>query len=185
MAVHLMRVIAGIAKGRRLLAPRGGGTRPMMDRAREGLFSSLGDAVAGARVLDLYAGSGSLGLEALSRGAAAAVFVERGRPALAALRANVAAVGLGGEVVAGDVDAYLGREPGLFDLAFVDPPYAVPLASVEQTLGGLVRLLAVGGTVVLHRRAGEGLTPPPGLAVADRRRYGDTEITRLVKETGT
>ena len=177
-----MRIIAGIAKGRRLLAPRGEGTRPMMDRAREGLFSSLGQTVAGARVLDLYAGSGSLGLEALSRGAADAVFVERGRAALAALRANVAAVGLGGEVVPADVDAYLGRAAGPFDLVFFDPPYALPLASVERALGRLVRLLAGGGTVVLHRRAGEGLGLLPGLTVIDRRRYGDTEITRLAKE---
>lgn len=177
-----MRVIAGLAKGRRLLAPRGAGTRPMMDRAREGLFSSLGERVAGARVLDLYAGSGSLGLEALSRGAGGAVFVERSRAALAALRANVAAVGLGGQVVAGDVEAYLERAAGPYDLVFVDPPYALPLASVESVLARLPGLLVAGGTVVLHRRAGEGLGPPPGLTVIDRRRYGDTEITRLVKE---
>ena len=177
-----MRVIAGLAKGRRLLAPRDRGTRPMTDRAREGLFSSLGSAVPGARVLDLYAGSGSLGMEALSRGADSAVFVEKSRAALAALRPNIAAVGLGGEVVAGDVGDYLARASGPFDLAFVDPPYALPLASVEQVLGGLVRLLAGGGTVVLHRRAGEGLVPASGLQVTDRRRYGDSEITRLVKE---
>ncbi|HUU61542.1 MAG TPA: 16S rRNA (guanine(966)-N(2))-methyltransferase RsmD [Acidimicrobiia bacterium] len=177
-----MRIIAGIAKGRRLLAPRGEGTRPMMDRAREGLFSSLGETVAGARVLDLYAGTGSLGLEALSRGASDAVFVERGPAAVAALRANVAAVGLVGEVVAADVDAYLERAAGPFDLVFVDPPYALPLASVERALGRLMRLLSAGGTVVLHRRVGEGLGRLPGLTVIDRRRYGDTEITRLVKE---
>jgi 16S rRNA (guanine966-N2)-methyltransferase len=177
-----MRIIAGLAKGRRLLAPRGVGTRPMMDRAREGLFSSLGEASAGARVLDLYAGSGSLGLEALSRGASSAVFVERGRAALAALRANVAAVGLGGQVVAADVDAYLERAVGPFDLVFVDPPYALPLASVERSLGRLPDLLAGGGTVVLHRRAGQEFGRPPGLTVIDRRRYGDTEITRLAKE---
>jgi len=177
-----MRIIAGIAKGRRLLVPRDGGTRPMMDRAREGLFSSLGESVVGARVLDLYAGSGSLGLEALSRGASAAVFVERGRAALTALRANVTAVGLGGEIVAADVDAHLARAAGPFDLVFVDPPYALPLASVEHALGRLARLLAAGGAVVLHRRAGEGLGLLPGLTVIDRRRYGDTEITRLVKE---
>jgi 16S rRNA (guanine966-N2)-methyltransferase len=157
----------------------------MMDRAREGLFSSLEEAVAGAAVLDLYAGSGSLGLEALSRGAASAVFVERGRAALGTLRANVAAVGLGGDVVAGDVGAYLERASGPFDVAFVDPPYALPLASVEHALGRLVRLLAAGGTVVLHRRAGEELGRLPGLTVIDRRRYGDTQITRLVKEEAT
>ncbi len=182
MAVHLMRIIAGIAKGRRLLAPRGASTRPMMDRAREGLFSSLGESVEGAAVLDLYAGSGSLGLEALSRGAESAVFVEQSRAALAALRANAAAVGLGGEVVADDVGTYVERAPGTFDLVFVDPPYALPLASVEQVLGRLVCLLAEGGTIVLHRRAGEGPGLLPGLTVIDRRRYGDTEITRLAKE---
>jgi 16S rRNA (guanine966-N2)-methyltransferase len=177
-----MRIIAGLAKGRRLQAPRDGGTRPMTDRAREGVFSSLGEKVCGARVADLYAGSGSLGLEALSRGAAAVVFVERSRGALAALRANLGAVGLGGEVVAGEVSDYLARAVGPFDLAFVDPPYALPLASVKQVLDALARRLAEGGTVVLHRRAGEGLTPPAGLVVTDRRRYGDSEITRLVKE---
>jgi 16S rRNA (guanine966-N2)-methyltransferase len=179
-----MRVIAGAAKGRRLAAPRHGGTRPMTDRAREGVFSSLGASVPGARVLDLYAGSGSLGLEALSRGAAGAVFVERSRGALPALRANLAAVGLGGEVVATDVDEYLGRAAGPFDLVFVDPPYALPLASVRQALGRLVPLLAAGGIVVLHRRAGEEPVHTPGLAETDRRRYGDSEITRLVKEGG-
>jgi len=177
-----MRIITGLAKGRRLRAPRDGGTRPMTDRAREGVFSSLGQTVEGARVADLYAGSGSLGLEALSRGAASAVFVERSRAALAALRANLVAVGLGGEMVAGDVADYLAREVGPFDLAFVDPPYALPLASVEQVLGALAPRLAGDATVVLHRRAGERLTPPPGLEVTDRRRYGDSEITRLVKE---
>ena len=179
-----MRIITGLAKGRRLAAPRGGGTRPMTDRAKEGVFSSLGASVAGARVLDLFAGSGSLGLEALSRGAAEAVFVERARPALAALRANLATVGLGGRVVAADVDAYLDAAAGPFDLAFVDPPYALSLASVERTLGKLAPRLAAGAVVVLHRRAGEGPGPLPGLAVIDRRRYGDTEITRLVKEDG-
>ena len=95
--------------------------------------------------------------------------------------AALVAVGLGGEVVAADVSDYLARAAGPFDLAFVDPPYALPLASVEQILGGLMPLLAAGGIVVLHRRAGEGLTPPPGLGVDDRRRYGDSEMTRLVK----
>lgn len=178
-----LRIIAGRAKGRRLRAPAGFDTRPMMDRVREAVFSSLGSAVEGAAVLDLYAGSGSLGLEALSRGAASAVFVERGREALAALRANVAAVGLGGRVAAAPVDAFLERDAGAYDLVFVDPPYARSLASVETTLGLVAARLAGGAIVVLHRRAGEGEPLlPPGLAVADRRRYGDAEITRLTKE---
>jgi len=177
-----MRIISGTAGGRRLRS-LGGTTRPMMDRAREGLFSSLGAAVAGSRVLDLFAGTGSLGLEALSRGAAAAVFVERDRRALGVLRANVAAVGLGGEVVASDVGPFLERPGPAFDLAFVDPPYALSLASVESVLEALLPHLAGGAVIVLHRRAGEDeVAPPGGVVVVDRRRYGDTEITRMVKE---
>ena len=178
-----MRIIAGAAKGRRLVSP-GAVTRPMTDRAREGIFSSLGAALLDAVVLDLYAGSGSLGLEALSRGAESAVFVERDRRALEALRANVEAVGLGGEVIAGDVEEYLARAPGGFDLAFVDPPYALSLASVERILDKLTPSLSGGGIVVLHRRAADE-HPELGslLTLDDRRRYGDAEITRLVKET--
>jgi 16S rRNA (guanine966-N2)-methyltransferase len=178
-----VRIIAGIAKGRRLVSP-GAATRPMTDRAKEGIFSSLAGAVPDALVLDLFAGSGSLGLEALSRGAASVVFVERDRKALVALRTNVAAVGLGGEVVAADVEDYLERAPGGFDLAFVDPPYALSLPSVERILAGLVPSLAEGGIVVLHRRAAaERSEFGPLLRLDDRRRYGDAEITRLVKET--
>jgi 16S rRNA (guanine966-N2)-methyltransferase len=177
-----MRIIAGTAGGRRLRS-LGGATRPMMDRAREGLFSSLGEAVAGARVLDLYAGTGSLGLEALSRGAASAVFVERDRRALSVLRSNVESVGLGGDVVPSDVGAFLERPGPLSDLVFVDPPYGRSLASVESVLEALLPHLAGGAVIVLHRRAGgDGVAPPAGVVVVDRRRYGDTEITRMVKE---
>ena len=129
-----MRIIAGAAKGRKIVGPKGSGTRPMTDRAWEALFSSLGLKVSGARVLDLYAGSGSLGLESLSRGAASAVFVERGREALDALRRNVARLGLGGEVRREDVEGYLDRCRTRFDLVFVDPPYSLSLASVEEVL---------------------------------------------------
>ena len=178
-----MRIIAGRAKGRRLRTRRGADTRPMMDRVREALFSSLGGAVEGAAVLDLYAGSGSLGLEALSRGAASATFVERDPAAVAVLRSNVAAVGLGGEVVESAVEEYLSRPGPEVDLAFVDPPYRLALPSVEHVLGLLAGRLAGGAVVVLHRRAGSGeVAPPPRLAVTGRRRYGDAEITRLAKE---
>jgi 16S rRNA (guanine966-N2)-methyltransferase len=178
-----MRIVAGTARGRRLKAPRGLETRPMMDRAKEAVFSALGDAVVGAVVLDLYAGSGSLGLEALSRGAATATFVEWGREARAALAENVRGVGLGGEVVAAKVEEYLGRPGPLVGLVFVDPPYDLPLPSVEQVLRLLLHRLASGAVVVVHRRAGSGKpTPPPGLVVEWQRRYGDAEITRLVKE---
>jgi 16S rRNA (guanine966-N2)-methyltransferase len=178
-----MRIIAGTARGRRLKAPRGLETRPMMDRAREAVFSALGEGVVGAVVLDLYAGSGALGLEALSRGAAAATFVEWGREARGALADNLRTTGLQGDVVAAKVEDYLARPGSPVTLAFVDPPYDLPLPSVEQVLGLLLPRLATGAVVVVHRRAGSGeLAPSPGLVVEWRRRYGDAEITRLVKE---
>jgi len=178
-----LRIISGAAKGLRLRTPAGAGTRPMMDRVREALFSSLGEAVCDSAVLDLFAGSGSLGLEALSRGAASAVFVERSRAALAVLGANVEAAGLGGIVIGSDVDAFLAGDAGTYDLVFVDPPYAASLASVVRTLDLLVARLAEGAVVVLHRRAGDAEPVAlGGLSVTDRRKYGDAEITRLVKE---
>jgi 16S rRNA (guanine966-N2)-methyltransferase len=147
------------------------------------VFSGLGTVVRDAVVLDLYAGSGALGLEALSRGAAAATFVEWGREARKALADNLRAVGLEGDVVAAKVEDYLVRPGPPVDLAFVDPPYALPLPSVEQVLGLLMPRLAAGAVVVVHRRAGSGVpVPPPGLVVEWQRTYGDAEITRLVKE---
>lgn len=177
-----MRIIAGTAKGRRLVSPQGGATRPLTDRVREALFSSLGAEVVGARVLDLYAGSGSVGLEALSRGAASVVFVEQDRRALDALRSNIEAVSLGGEVVAADVEQHVTRLARLVDVAFVDPPYALPLASVLTVLERLEPSVTDGGTVVVHRRRGE--EPPhlvAGLELVDRRRYGDAEVWRYRK----
>jgi 16S rRNA (guanine966-N2)-methyltransferase len=165
-----------------LVSP-GGPTRPMMDRVREALFSVLADRVKGADVIDLYAGSGSLGLEALSRGAGSATFVERDSAALDALRANIDAVGLGGEVVAGTVEDFLKRPGRPYDLAFVDPPYSAPLPSVEKVIEALHERLSPHATVVVHRRAGSGEPDPgPGLAEDWRRRYGDSEISLLKKE---
>jgi 16S rRNA (guanine966-N2)-methyltransferase len=178
-----MRIIAGSAKGRPLKGPKGPKTRPMMDRAKEAIFSMLGSSVVGARVLDLYAGSGSLGLEALSRGADGAVFVEWRREAARILRGNLDTVGLGGTVVVEKVEDFLSRGRGAFDLVFVDPPYEVPLPSVQMVLEQLVRWLSDGATVVVHRRAGSGeVAGSEGLTVVDCRRYGDAEITRLTKE---
>ena len=128
-----MRVVAGSRRGRRLAAPDGHDTRPTSDRVREAVFNALGslDAVEGASVLDLFAGSGALGIEALSRGAERATFVERDRRALRALRANLDATDLDGvaEVVAGDADRFLDDALAAgrwFDLALLDPPYATP-----------------------------------------------------------
>src|SRR5262245_38060022 len=142
-----MRIIAGKLGGRRLVAPRGQGTRPTADRVREALFSALGD-VAGAVVLDLYAGTGALGIEALSRGAERAVFVESARPALVALRDNLAATDLSAasRVIALPVaraTVEIARQ-GPFDLVLVDPPYAA-LGEVPGVIEDLVAAGALAG----------------------------------------
>jgi 16S rRNA (guanine966-N2)-methyltransferase len=170
-----MRIIAGAAKGRPLAAPRAG-TRPLTARAREALFSSLGPSLAAAAVLDLYAGSGSLGLEALSRGAASAVFVERGRRAADALRANIAAVGLGGEVVIDDVTRFLRRDDGVYDLVFVDPPYDDTAPAVDEVIGLLEPRLGPGAIAVVHRRSGDPVPSAEFPAHVERRRYGDATL---------
>jgi 16S rRNA (guanine966-N2)-methyltransferase len=177
-----MRIIAGRAKGRRLVGPSGMGTRPMTDRAREAMFSSLGATVEGAQVFDLYAGSGAIGLEALSRGAASVAFVERGRQTLSALRTNIQKVGLGGTVLAVDVERFLDESAERADLAFVDPPYGLSLASVEEVVRKLIPKLTTGAHVVLHRRAGERAPVVEPLAVVSSHRYGDTVLWYLRKE---
>jgi 16S rRNA (guanine966-N2)-methyltransferase len=174
-----MRVIAGRLGGRRLTAPRGLATRPTSDRVREALFSALGD-VSGASVLDLYAGTGALGIEALSRGAAGATFVESDRGALVALRENLTALGLEAStrVLAQPVARAAGALRGPFDLVFADPPYAA-LAEVPPTLVALLQTatLAPRARVVVehasrdHAPAITGLTPRPSRA------YGDTTVT--------
>ena len=178
-----MRIITGVAKGRRLVAPESAGTRPVTDRVREAVFSIIGAWVEGAKVLDLYAGSGSFGLEALSRGAAAATFVEQGFRALDALRANVASVSLGGTVVNSSVRDFLERSGASYDLVFIDPPWDMPSADLGTDLAALDRLVSGDGEVVLSRRHGDEAPPfPAGWRVATDRRYGDTRILRYVKE---
>ena len=171
-----MRVIAGAYKGRRLQAPRGSETRPTSDRVREALFSILGD-VSGLRVLDLYAGSGALGIEALSRGAAEAVFVESDRRAADAIRSNLRAVGDPDAIVwVGDALAYLKRAPTEtpFDLVFADPPYSSATQVGEGLSELLPPLLTQGSLTVTEsdKRAPLPLTLP----LADERVYGDTRI---------
>ena len=175
----MTRIIAGLAGGRRLKVPRTG-VRPTGDRAREGLFNSLGSLIElrGAAVLDLYAGSGALGLEALSRGAADVVFVESSPGVLPVLKANLAAVGLpGGRVVTGSVRTVLGGPaPASFDLVLADPPYATPddeVIGVLQSLAG-ADWLASGAVVVVERPSrGEPFEwPTPFTGLRDRR-YGE------------
>ena len=175
-----MRVIAGRLGGRRLTAPSGSATRPTGDRVRESLFAALGP-VDGATVLDLFAGSGSLGIEALSRGARHAVFVERAGPALGALRANLDALGLGPEVAEvrrADARAALraARARGeTYDLVFLDPPYRRAAALGRELSDALPHVVAAGGRVVTEsdRRAPLELELPIRL----QRRYGDTLVT--------
>jgi 16S rRNA (guanine966-N2)-methyltransferase len=172
-----MRIVAGLAGGRPLKAPAGTKTRPTADRVREALFSAVEAELGGldgARVLDLYAGTGALGLEALSRGAAAATFVERDPAVLAVLRANIAAVKLpGAQVVPGPVLAFLDRDPEPFDLVLADPPYA-------EDAGPLLAALArgwVGGLLVVERATrDDDLEWPAPLRFWRSRKYGDSTL---------
>jgi 16S rRNA (guanine966-N2)-methyltransferase len=168
-----VRVVAGDFKGRRLYAPRGARTRPTADRVREALFSMLGD-VSGARVLDLYAGSGALGIEALSRGAVSAVFVEREQQALAALRRNLEAVGADAVVRQQDVLRFLARPAGTFDLVFCDPPYDVAPAVAPALDDALPGLAEEDARIVTESDKRHPLLLSLPLVV--ERSYGDTRI---------
>jgi 16S rRNA (guanine966-N2)-methyltransferase len=173
----LTRIIGGVAGGRRLSTPPGRSTRPTSDRVREGLFSTLGGDLSGRSFLDLYAGSGAVGLEAASRGANPVLLVERDAHALRAARDNVAALALDGVAVrADDVTRFL-REPGTpYDVVYVDPPYA---DAVEDVLALLVGggWLAPGGDVVVERDT-RGAPPvwPAGIDADRSRRYGDSTL---------
>ncbi|MGA7966719.1 MAG: 16S rRNA (guanine(966)-N(2))-methyltransferase RsmD [Gammaproteobacteria bacterium] len=147
-----LRIVGGVWRSRRLRFPAGPSLRPTPDRVRETLFNWLGPWVEGRRVLDLFAGSGALGLEALSRGAAEAVFVERERPAADALRANIETLGVDkASVLCTDALRFLERTESSFDLVFIDPPYAGGLAwtALERLLAR--RLLRTGGQVYLEQ----------------------------------
>jgi pantetheine-phosphate adenylyltransferase/16S rRNA (guanine(966)-N(2))-methyltransferase RsmD len=175
-----MRVIAGSAGGIRL-APVPRGVRPTSDRVRESLFNSLGQYFEGGKVLDLYAGTGALGIEALSRGSGYAIFVERDRRARAAIHENLRRTGFveSAEVLGGEVEAVLGRLAGRgdrFDLIFADPPYRIA-AEVGGILHRLRSLLAPGGTVAIE--SGEAPVEGAGGKKGVTRRYGGTFITIL------
>ncbi|MGH9041707.1 MAG: 16S rRNA (guanine(966)-N(2))-methyltransferase RsmD [Acidimicrobiia bacterium] len=180
------RVIAGTAGGRRLVVPRGGGVRPTSDRVKESVFSALDPRLDSARVLDLYAGTGALAIEALSRGAALAVLVERDREALAAIAANLEVTGLGpARALRGDVAAVLaGPLPpeAPFDIVLADPPYDLGDEAVGQVLVMLAGggWLAAGAVVVIERPS--GATRPDGWVSTWERCYGDTLVWFLKTE---
>jgi 16S rRNA (guanine966-N2)-methyltransferase len=185
------RVIAGEAGGRRLAVPGGRDTRPTSDRAREALFStivSMLGSLAGTRVLDLYAGSGAVGLEALSRGADHVLLVEQGTRATRVIRENIEAIGLPGAVLAADrVERVLARGPapagsrdstegGRYDVVFADPPYALADTTVSQVLSLLAGQgwLAPGALVIVERATRSGpLNWPEEFVSAKSRRYGE------------
>lgn len=184
-----MRLTGGTDRGRRLVAPRGQRTRPTGAKVREAMFNILGPPPDGA-VLDLFAGTGALGLEALSRGAARAVFVERDPNALSALRRNIRELGVEdrAQVIAADVATALRRLAGdgqqgqtRFSWVFLDPPYRQEVEAVLAELG-TDELLAAGAVVVVehdrrHRPPGSVSGSVAGLFLADRRSYGDTELS--------
>lgn len=173
-----MRIVAGSARGRRLAAPRGLGTRPTGDKVRAAVMNLLGQFFHGGRVLDLYAGSGAMALEALSRGCQRATCVEGDRAAAEALARNAAACGFADrvEIRREPVEEALRRLPsGTFDLAFLDPPYA---EGPDRALAALGPLLAPGATAVAeHDRRRPPADRHGRLALADRRAYGGTGIS--------
>ena len=166
-----MRIVAGEFGGRRLVVPRDGRVRPTADRVREAWMSILAPELAGARVLDLFAGSGALGLEALSRGAASATFVELAPSSLEALKANIEALGVAHRVTVrrGDALRFVqALEPGAFDVAFADPPYSADAADRLATLFRATPFARILSVEHPSDRRVEG---------DETRRYGDTAVT--------
>ena len=188
-----LRVIAGSAGGLSLVAPKGGAARPTTDRVKESLFAALGpDRLVDATVLDLYSGSGALAIEALSRGAARAVLVERDHAAVTAIRRNLATTRLRSQARVQDstVATFLGGKPPAerpFDLVFLDPPYAATAPELGRVLGGLDRTgwLAQSCTVVVERSSEDAPVPAPeSWETTWERAYGDTLVTVLTTPTG-
>lgn len=184
-----MRIIGGESRGRRIKAPRGMGTRPMRDFVREAVFSMLGDRVRGARVLDLFAGSGSLGLEALSRGASEAVFVDRGRDPIRVIQENLDILGMQsrGRVVRAEILEFLRHYASTerpFDLIFIDPPFRIDVNYRQEVLNKLIEggFLGPSSVVVMEAPLRAPVTePPPGLEFRERRKYGETAVDIYMK----
>jgi 16S rRNA (guanine966-N2)-methyltransferase len=181
-----MRIVGGRFRGRALATPKSQAIRPTADRLRESLFNILahayGDPVTGARVLDLFAGTGALGLEALSRGARLAMFIDDDAEARGLIRGNVDALGLGGATKIFRRDATrLGPagpvEP--FSLAFLDPPYGQGLAERALLSAQAGGWLAPGALVLVEEAAGSGFAPPEGFDELERRAYGETQLVFL------
>ncbi len=183
-----MRIVGGSHRGRPLAAPEGGTVRPTSDRARESLFNILehgrwaadGSPIAGARVLDAFAGTGALGLEALSRGAEQVTFLEQSSAAMAALKANIAALKEGARAVVlrGDATAPT-RAPAPCSLVFLDPPYGKELGPAALQALASAGWIAADAVVVLEVGAKEGFAAPDGFAIEDERRYGAARLVLM------
>ncbi len=175
-----MKVVAGTHRGRNLKTLAGEATRPSSGLVRGAIFNIVGPRIHGMRVLDLYAGSGALGIEALSRGAESAVLVEQAAPALAVIRENLATLKLTAQIVPSAVLTALKRLEGPFDLVLADPPYAIAGQELPQVLQIVTErgLLAAGGLIVLEHRRREALPESVGGLVLKRRYpYSDTEVS--------
>jgi 16S rRNA (guanine966-N2)-methyltransferase len=177
-----VRVIGGEFKGRKLSVTRGRLIRPTSDRVREAIFDILGPTWTFWRVLDLFAGTGSLGIEALSRGAEEAVFVEQGKGGLTVLKGNLEDLGLQSRswvlpLAAKKGIAVLGEKGEVFDLIFMDPPYGKDV--VGKILEEIARrgILAVTGVLVAEHASRDRVLPPVGLELSQQRRYGDTTVS--------
>jgi 16S rRNA (guanine966-N2)-methyltransferase len=180
-----MRVVGGRFRGRNLAAPKAQAIRPTQDRLRESLFNILmhayGNPIADARVLDLFAGTGALGIEAMSRGAAFTLFVDDGAEARALLRENVQTLGLGGstKIYRRDATKLGPAELGQFSLVFLDPPYGKALAEKALASAREGGWLAPGALVVVEEETSAAFKPPDGFEELERRDYDDTQFTFL------
>ncbi len=175
-----MKVVAGTHRGRNLKTLAGEATRPSSGLVRGAIFNIVGPRIHGMRVLDLYAGSGALAIEALSRGAESALLVESAAPALAVIRENLATLKLTAQVLPSAVLTALKRLEGPFDLILADPPYAIAGQELPQVMEIIIErgLLAEGGLIILEHRRGEALPEQVGSLVLKRRYpYSDTEVS--------
>jgi len=178
-----MRVITGLAKGRRLVAPKGLATRPMLNRIKENVFNIISTRLEDAVVLDVFAGSGSLGVEALSRGAARAVFIDAAQEACEVITTNIQACGF-----VDDSTIIRGRLPGVlqgqrqeFDLIFVDPPVRISVSELAEVMEAIRPLFVEGGLLILQTTTVMKIPQFTGLTLHDSRKYGQSLITMYVR----
>lgn len=181
-----MRITGGIGRGRTLKVPAGTKVRPTSDKVKQALFNILGDRIAGARLLDLFAGAGAIGIEALSRGAAQAVFVDASRESLAVIRRNIDSLGLGGraQVVAARAESFLKRPSGPYDIVFLDPPYRTELAPLLRQVAGAGIVRPEGVVIAEHFKKQASPARADGLELSREAVYGDTVLAFYRMQAG-